>query len=204
MKLILASSSPRRRQLLARLDIPFETVAPRHQEKSQPGESPVETCLRLATEKAEKVAQRYPGALVVGADTLVVLGQQVLGKPADLGDARRMLAALAGRTHQVHTAVALVALEREHRSSFVETTEVTFHTLEKRDIEYYLAVDPPLDKAGAYGIQDWSGVFVERVAGCYHNVMGFPLAKFYKHLKDMGLWPDIAGTKHLEPPSGLA
>ena len=203
MRLILASGSPRRRQLLARLDIPFETIAPRHPEKLLPGESPAESCLRLATEKAGKVAQQAPGALVVGADTIVVLGDQVMGKPTDLGDARRMLAALSGRTHQVQTAVALVALEREHRSNFVETTDVTFHALEKGDIEHYLSTDPPLDKAGAYGIQDWSGVFVQRVAGCYHNVMGFPLAQFYKHLKDMGLWPDLAGTKHLEPPPGL-
>ncbi|MFB0516746.1 MAG: nucleoside triphosphate pyrophosphatase, partial [Candidatus Neomarinimicrobiota bacterium] len=135
--------------------------------------------------------------LVVGADTIVILGKEVMGKPTDLDDARRMLQTLSGQTHLVKTAVALVSLAPEHRSGFVETTEVTFHHLEQDDIERYLTIDPPLDKAGAYGIQDWSGVFVQKVVGCYHNVVGFPLARFHKHLRDRGLWPQLLMIKHL-------
>ncbi len=197
MKLVLASGSPRRHELLARLGIPFETVPSGHSEGGNEFESPRATCRRLAQEKAQQVAQDLPEALVVGADTVVVLDGQPMGKPADVAEARRMLIALSGRTHRVLTALALLALSRDHRSGFVETTEVTFHALDSDDIEYYLAHDPPLDKAGAYGIQDWSGVFVEKVAGCYHNVMGFPLARFYAHLKEQDLWPNLLTTKHL-------
>ncbi|MEE9162902.1 MAG: Maf family protein, partial [Candidatus Neomarinimicrobiota bacterium] len=153
MKLVLASGSPRRRELLARLGIPFETVPSGHAEGGGDLENPIATCRRLAEEKARKVAQDMPEALVLGADTVVVLDGQPMGKPADVAEARRMLTALSGRTHQVLTAMALLALQRGHRSGFVETTEVTFHPLESVDIEHYLAHDPPLDKAGAYGIQ---------------------------------------------------
>ena len=192
MKLILASGSPRRQELLARLAIPFEIIPSQHSEQAYPGEEPASTCRRLAEEKARQVAEDAPNALVVGADTMVVLDGRVMGKPVDLPEARRMLEALSGQTHRVQTGVALVSLEREYQSSFIETTEVTFHTLLSGEIEHYLASDPPLDKAGAYGIQDWSGIFVEKVAGCYHNVMGFPLARFYHHLQETGLWHDLA------------
>ncbi len=197
MRLILASASPRRRELLARLAIPFEIVTPEYDEHHHPDEDPEATCLRLANEKALPVARRFPQDLVIGADTIVILGSAVMGKPTDLDDARHMLQALSGQTHLVKTAVALVSLDLEHRSGFVETTQVTFRRLDEDDIERYLSIDPPLDKAGAYGIQDWSGVFVQKVVGCYHNVVGFPLARFHRHLKDCGLWPRLLTIKHL-------
>ena len=197
MRLILASVSPRRRELLARLGVPFETVRPEYEEQHHPEEDPEATCRRLARGKAKQAARRFPEDLVVGADTIVILGGQVMGKPTSLDEARRMLRALSGQTHLVKTAVALACRDLEHQSVFVETTEVTFHRLEEDDIERYLSLNPPLDKAGAYGIQDWSGVFVQRVAGCYHNVVGFPLARFYQHLKDNGLWPRLLTLKHL-------
>ncbi len=197
MRLILASVSPRRRELLARLEIPFKTIPPECEEQHQPGEDPEATCRRLARQKAMQIAPRFPGNLVVGADTIVILGGQVMGKPVSLDDARRMLQALSGQTHLVKTAVALVCIDPGHHSEFVETTEVTFHLLEEDDIERYLSLDPPLDKAGAYGIQDWSGVFVQQVVGCYHNVVGFPLARFHRHLKANGLWPGLLTPKHL-------
>ena len=133
----------------------------------------------------------------MGADTLVVLDDQVLGKPADLAAARRMLEILSGRTHLVLTALSLVCQARQYRSQLLETTAVTFHNLDAEDIVYYLEVEPPLDKAGAYGIQDWSGVFVSRIAGCYHNVMGFPLAQFYRHLKAAGLLAQLQSRNNL-------
>ena len=197
MKLVLASTSPRRQQLLSRLAIPFDAVPPEHEEQLRPSETPEVGCRRLADEKAQSVARQRPRDLVVGADTIVILGHEVLGKPTDLDDARRMLQALSGQTHLVKTGVALIAADRQHRSGFVETTEVTFHQLKDADIQRYLDVDPPLDKAGAYGIQDWSGVFVQRVAGCYHNVVGFPLAHFYQHLQATSLWGEILTRNHL-------
>ena len=197
LKLILASASPRRQALLARLGIPFQTVPPEHHEAPEENEIPEVTCQRLAQEKALLVARRFPRDLVLGADTIVILEGEILHKPADLDDARRMLLQLSGKTHLVKTAVALVALEMEHQSEFIETTEVTFHTLHQEEVEHYLAVDPPLDKAGAYGIQDWSGILVQRVNGCYHNVVGFPLAHFHQHLKETGLWPRLLSIKHL-------
>jgi septum formation protein len=197
MRLILASVSPRRRELLARLGVPFETVRPEYEEQHHPEEDPEATCRRLARGKAKQAARRFPEDLVVGADTIVILDDRVMGKPASLDEARRMLWALSGQTHLVKTAVALVCRDAEHRSVFIETTEVTFHHLEEDDVERYLSLDPPLDKAGAYGIQDWSGVFVQRVAGCYHNVVGFPLARFYRQLKDNGLWPRLLTLNHL-------
>ncbi|UCH62467.1 MAG: septum formation protein Maf [Fidelibacterota bacterium] len=197
MRLILASVSPRRQELLGRLGISFVTVRPEYEEQHYHEEDPEATCRRLAQGKAIQVAQRFPEDLIVGADTIVILGSQVMGKPDSLDEARRMLQALSGQTHLVKTAVALVCSDLNHQSVFVETTEVAFHHLEEDDIERYLSVDPPLDKAGAYGIQDWSGVFVQQVAGCYHNVVGFPLARFYRHLKDNNLWPRLLALKHL-------
>lgn len=197
MKLVLASTSPRRQQLLKRLGIPFDVVPPEHEEQLRPAETPEAGCRRLADEKAQSVARQRPHDLVVGADTIVILGHEVLGKPADLDDARRMLQTLSGQTHLVKTAVALVSTDRQHHSGFVETTEVTFHPLREDDIQRYLDIDPPLDKAGAYGIQDWSGVFVHRVSGCYHNVVGFPLAHFYRHLQATSLWSEILTRNHL-------
>jgi septum formation protein len=199
MKLILASASPRRRELLTRLDIPFETVAPDFDEEILPDETSEMTCLRLAREKAQQIAAGYPDDLVIGADTIVVLDSLVMGKPKDLKDAHEMLQTLSGRTHTVKTAVVLTALNPGHRSEFVEKTKVTFFPLDKTDIERYLALSPPLDKAGAYGIQDWSAVFVEKVHGCYHNVVGFPLAKFYRHLMQTGLEPALPRRNDLEP-----
>lgn len=197
MRLILASDSPRRCELLARMGIPFVSVSPECDEQPQAGENPEAICQRLAWRKAKQVASCYPGDLVIGADTIVVLGDKVLGKPTDLEDARNMLKALSGHTHIVKTAVALVCHEREHHSDFIETTTVVFHSLDDDDIDRYLNLDPPLDKAGAYGIQDWSGVFVKQINGCYHNVMGFPLARFHQHLKTNDLWPLLLPLKDL-------
>ncbi len=197
MKLVLASGSPRRRDLLSRLGIPFEVAQPGIPEELRPDEDPEAACRRLAADKAETISRSHPQDLVVGADTLVVLDNQVLGKPADLAAARRMLQILSGRTHLVLTALSLACQARRHHSQLLETTTVTFHQLDAEEIAYYLEVAPPLDKAGAYGIQDWSGVFVSRISGCYHNVMGFPLAQFYRHLKAGGLLAELQSRNNL-------
>ena len=197
MNLILASGSPRRRELLSRLGMSFEVVQSGIPEELRPDEDPEAACRRLAAHKADAISRLHPQDLVVGADTLVVLDEQVLGKPADLAEARRMLELLSGRTHLVLTAMSLVCQARRHRSGMLATTAVTFHRLDAEDITYYLKVEPPLDKAGAYGIQDWSGVFVSSISGCYHNVMGFPLAQFYRHLKAAGLLAELQSRNNL-------
>lgn len=197
MKLVLASASPRRKELLSRLGIPFEVVQPGISEELRPDEGPEAACRRLAAQKAQAISRSHPRDLVVGADTLVVLDGQILGKPVDLAAARGMLELLSERTHLVLTALSLVCQAQRYRSQLLETTAVTFHHLDAEDIAYYLQVAPPLDKAGAYGIQDWSGVFVSRIDGCYHNVMGFPLAQFYRHLKAAGQLAHLMSRNNL-------
>ena len=197
MRLILASESPRRRDLLSRLEIPFEVEPAGIVEAFIPGEEVTAGVLRLSGEKADAVAKNHPADLVVGADTVVVLEDQVLGKPKDATDARQMLQALSGKTHKVLTGVTLICHDETHRSSFLELTEVSFHDIGQEDIDYYVSRHAPLDKAGAYGIQDWSGVFVSGIKGCYHNVMGFPLARFHQQLKSAGLFDSIRSINNL-------
>ncbi len=187
MRMILASGSPRRKDLLGRLNIPFDIIKPDIQEEVHPDENPTTYCTRLAREKAETVAQHHGDALVIGSDTIVILDGEIMGKPNDLLEARQMLRRLSGKTHVVKTAVSLQCQSLNICSTFVESTAVTFHPLTESDINHYLEIAPPLDKAGAYGIQDWSGVFVDKVEGCYHNVVGFPLASFYQRLRSFNL-----------------
>lgn len=191
MKMILASGSPRRKELLGRLNIPFDIIKPDLNEELLPDENPTAHCYRLAAEKSETVAQHHADALVIGSDTIVILNEEIMGKPNDLMEARQMLRRLSGKTHVVKTAVSIQCRSLNICSTFVESTTVTFHPLADSDIEHYLDIAPPLDKAGAYGIQDWSGVFVDKVEGCYHNVVGFPLAAFYQRLKSLNLLDKI-------------
>ncbi|MCK4578536.1 MAG: septum formation protein Maf [Candidatus Marinimicrobia bacterium] len=197
MRLILASQSPRRTSLLQRLGIPFDVQPAEIEEAAGDGESPEQTCRRLAREKAGAVADLHPESLVIGSDTIVLLDDALLGKPANLTEARSMLRSLADRTHLVKTAVSMQCRDRGLDTEFVESTAVSFGKVTDEDIALYLETDPPLDKAGAYGIQDFSGVFVDRIEGCYHNVMGFPLARFYRHLRETGIWPELQSRNNL-------
>ncbi len=191
MKIILASQSPRRKALLARLEIAFVVQAANVPETVIADEAPVDACQRLAREKALSVAAEHPNDLVIGADTIVILRDQILGKPFDAAQARNMLRELSGQEHQVMTGVALVNMRDSVDAVFVETTAVRFHELRQADIDYYVEHHPPLDKAGAYGIQDWSGIFVEGISGCYHNVVGLPLARLYEQLIKYEYVPNI-------------
>jgi septum formation protein len=173
LTLILASTSPRRRELIAVLGIPFRVVAPDGvDETPRDGESPRELARRLAAEKAQSVG----GDPVLAADTVVEIDGDILGKPVDADDARRMLQRLSGRTHLVHTAVAVRAGEGVRVEVEVVTTSVRFIPLTPEAIEWYLATGEPFDKAGAYAIQGAGGVFVEGVEGSVSNVVGLPLA----------------------------
>lgn len=182
--LILASRSPRRRQLLERLHLPFTVHPGETEEIVPPGTPPAETVHLLAREKAEAIAPAYPQALTLGADTIVVLDGDVLGKPADDGEAAAMLARLSGRSHTVFTGIALVHAESERSVTAHEMTEVTFAALTAAEIDAYVRTGSPLDKAGGYGIQDDAGaLFVEGVRGDYYNVVGLPLHRFYHTLR---------------------
>jgi septum formation protein len=175
--LILASASPRRRELLAQAGFTFEVVPADVPEIRKPGEDPIRFVTRLAREKAEAVIATHavpPDTMILGADTIVLLDEEVLGKPRDAVDAARMLRLLSGRTHQVITGVCLAKGRERQRAA--EVTFVRFTTLSDQEIEEYVATGEPLDKAGAYAIQGRAGRWVPRIHGCYFNVVGLPLA----------------------------
>ena len=181
--IILASNSPRRRELLGGLDIDFEVKVLPDIEENYPDhlETP-EIPVYIATEKAAAYKDMMAeNDLIITADTVVVLGDEVLGKPVNLDDARRMLRELSGQTHQVITGVCLMT--REHQRSFAVTTDVTFKELTDAEINYYVEKYQPLDKAGAYGIQEWIGyIGVTGLEGSYFNVMGLPVQRIYNEL----------------------
>ncbi|MGH7497111.1 MAG: Maf family protein [bacterium] len=181
--LILASSSPRRAELLRRIGLACEVQASAAPEDDLLHCPPREMVQLLAERKALTVAEKYERALVIGADTTVVLDQQILGKPASPAHAREMLAMLSGRTHQVYTGFALLDQPSRRLMTGVEDTSVTFRRLSPREIAAYVDTGAALDKAGAYGIQDFSAVFTERIEGCFYNVVGLPLTRFYLALQ---------------------
>jgi septum formation protein len=187
MRLILASTSPRRAQILRDAGLVFSIVSSAVDETPIPGEAPGDLVRRLANAKAELVAARSVGpAIVVAADTVVVLEGQILGKPRSTDDARHMLERLSGRTHSVVTGVSLIRLPDVEQRAFVETTLVHFDRLSANEITRYLATDEPHDKAGAYAIQGRAGRYIPRIEGCYYNVVGLPLAHLLLELHELG------------------
>lgn len=188
-KIILASASPRRRELLDRIGVEFEVIA------SGAEETITDTCPARVVEelsccKARDVFERTQGdVLVLGADTVVALGGSIFGKPADRDDAVKMLKSLQGNVHQVYTGVTVLVRDGEkvQEKSFHEKTEVTFYPMTEEEIQSYVDTGEPMDKAGAYGIQGEAVVFVKKIDGDYNNVVGFPLARVYQELKAMGI-----------------
>src|SRR5438477_4265887 len=190
MALVLASASPRRRELLRNAGIAFIIQPSRIPELRREGEAPQACAERLATEKARDVFRQRPQDFVLGADTIVIVGGQILGKPRDEADATRMLRLLSGRTHQVTTGVCLIGPDRKGRRSLEETrsetTLVTMSELSADDIQSYVAIDEPLDKAGAYAIQGIASRWISRIEGDYFNVVGLPVSLVYRMLRDNG------------------
>jgi septum formation protein len=184
-RVILASQSPRRRELLDLVGIAHEVQPADIDESYLTGERPREHAERLARGKTAVIVQREPDAVVIGSDTIVVVDGDVLGKPRDDTDAARMLSRLAGRSHTVITAVA-VAWRGETRSA-VEEVDVTFHPLTREEIDAYVATREPMDKAGAYGIQGYGATIVSRVDGDYFAVMGLPLQRLTRVLASLGI-----------------
>lgn len=187
MEIILASQSPRRRELLERMGVTrFRTLSPDVDEKAFDGLPPEELVRRLSLEKAQAVSTRVDdGSLVIAADTVVALDGTVLGKPIDDLDAFKMLSTLSGGRHQVHTGVTVCKgrdICTEH-----EVTDVTFRELSEQEIEAYVKTGEPLDKAGAYGIQGYGALLIESIAGDYYNVMGLPVCRLGRMLSRFGV-----------------
>jgi septum formation protein len=191
MRLVLASASPRRSELLRAAGIPFEAAAVDIDEAFRTGEKPEHAVARVAEAKAAAGAALHPDAIVLGADTTVVIRGETLSKPVDAADAARMLRLLSGRSHDVLTGVCLCHLGR--RLVHVEPTRVHMAHLGETEIAWYISTGEPLDKAGAYAIQGLASRFVEGIQGSYSNVVGLPISSVYELLKELGC--DILGGK---------
>ena len=206
-KIILASNSPRRKELLAGLDLQFEVRVLQDIDESYPHDLPT---LKIAEFISKKKADAYvetmaDDELVFTADTVVILGDEVMGKPHDEADAKRMLGELSGRTHQVATGVTLSTKERQ--MSFSVVTDVTFKQLSADEIDYYVRTYHPMDKAGAYGIQEWIGyIGVTALKGSYFNVMGLPVQRIYEALKTFSDSKSECGVaiSDVKPECGVA
>jgi septum formation protein len=180
----LASTSPRRSELLTEAGIPFEVRPAYIEELADPELSARELCLINAESKALEVANRFPNRLVLGADTVVSLDNRTFGKPGDLAEARRMLETLCGRVHEVLTGVCLVHRDREKMVRFVESTRVKFRPREEVDLDAYLASVNPLDKAGAYAAQEDEGRLIAHLEGSMSNVVGLPVERLRENLRE--------------------
>ena len=188
-RLILASGSPRRKELFGLLGIPYRIIAAAGEE--QMGSlSPWETVEQLSAQKAYEVGREYPGCWTVGADTVVALNEEIFGKPADEQDAFRMLQLLQGRTHQVYTGVTLLRIDPkgdERRHTFYEKTDVSVYPMTEKEIQDYIRTGEPMDKAGAYGIQGGFCLYVKEIRGDYQNVVGLPVARLYHEMEKIGI-----------------
>ena len=187
-KLILASASPRRAEILRKAGFDFEVVPVYADESPRPDEAATDYVRRLAEEKARTAARQLAKdavddfTFIIGADTVVVIGSEILGKPSSPANAREMLRRLSGKTHDVYSGLAVLQGNGSAHTA-VEKTRVTFQPLSEEEIENYIASGEPFDKAGAYAIQGRGGKFISRIEGCYFNVMGLPLARLYSLLR---------------------
>lgn len=187
---ILASASPRRRELLKRLGIKFQVIPAKREEKITKT-SPADVVMELARQKAAEVAEGFFDdphfQVIIGADTVVSFDGQILGKPKDEEDAFRMLSLLSGQTHQVYTGVTVILGRggKFHMHTFYACTDVTMYSMSREEILRYIATKDPMDKAGAYGIQSLGGIYVKEIHGDYNNVVGLPLARLYQELKKL-------------------
>ena len=178
IQLVLASSSPRRKDILEKINLKFDIRPSTIIEDYSIGLNPIKMAEYWALEKARSIVPCQKNTIIIGADTIVDLEKKIMGKPANPIEAGKMLKALSGKQHIVHTGVALRCEFLNKEISFVESTKVYFYKLNDDWIDQYVSTRMPMDKAGAYGIQDWSSIFLKKINGCYNNVVGFPLARF--------------------------
>ena len=182
--LILASKSPRRKELLSLITSDFEIIPAVGEERADKNLPPSEYVTELARHKAEEIACSHPNDIVIGADTIVVIGKEILGKPKDKTDAKRMLMLLSGCEHSVYTGVCIISENKN--ITFCEETKVRFFELSESEIDEYIATGEPFDKAGAYGIQELGALLVSGITGDYYNVMGLPVGRLSRELKNFG------------------
>lgn len=182
MSLILASASPRRKELLSYITPDFKIIPAKNEEKIDLSLSPDKAVIYVASQKAEEVSRLFPKDIVIGADTMVFCGSTPLGKPRDGEDAAEMLKMLSGKVHKVITAAA-IAFDGKAARSFAEETEVEFYPLTEREIDLYVKSGEPMDKAGAYGIQGAGSLLIKGIRGDYYNVMGLPVSRLYRELQ---------------------
>lgn len=183
-QIILASKSPRRRKLLKQIGLKFKSFSVDLHEEILDGEHPVQTVKRLSLHKMEEASKKVKDGILITADTIVVLDKEIIGKPKNEKDAFKILSKLSGRTHEVYTGFAILNMRSKQKIVSYVKTKVTFRKLTKTEILDYIKTGSPMDKAGAYGIQDdFGAVFVERINGCYYNVVGLPIQKLYKALQ---------------------
>lgn len=183
LPIYLASKSPRRRKLLKQLNLKFKSISVESDELVKPDELPQHSVMRIAKEKMQLARKKIKNGIIITADTIVFLDNKVLGKPRDEKDAFRMLLKLSGRTHQVFSAYSIHNTSTGKTITEFVKTDVTFRKLTNQEIKGYIKTGSPMDKAGAYGIQDdFGAVFVDHINGCYYNVVGLPLSKFYHAL----------------------
>lgn len=195
MKFILASASPRRRELLASIGVEFDVLPSEVPEVHRAGEVPEEYVARLSRDKAAALAARHPERWVIAADTTVLLGEQLLEKPVDPADAERMLGTIAGRTHIVYTGVTLEHAATGYRDTRVAESEVRMLPLSRSEIEWYVRTGEPMDKAGAYAVQGIGAMFIESIHGSYTNVVGLPLATLFQMMRKAGIDPLYSATE---------
>ena len=181
-KIILASKSPRRAKILKMMKVNFKVAPSKIIEEINPKIEQNDIAINLSKAKAETISHRYPNDIIIGADTIVVLNKEIFGKPKNINESKKMLKALSGNSHKVITGVTIMNKKLGILKTFSEMTEVFVREIPTKKIEYYLRNFNTLDKAGGYGIQEWFSVWIEKINGCYYNVMGLPVSKFYKHL----------------------
>lgn len=186
-QMILASTSPRRKELMALLPVDFKIRTKEIEEHIDALLTPQENVCALATQKAEAVALEYADQVVIGCDTVVAYDGQILGKPKDQEDAKRMIKLLSGNVHEVYTGVSLICHNQNIAYSFYETSKVYMKAISDKECEWYVATGEPMDKAGSYAVQGHGGLFVERIEGDYFNIVGLPVHKLYNALKALNM-----------------
>lgn len=189
VKLVLASTSPRRQQLLKQVQIPFTVRTANIDESTIVRDNPTEKVKQLAMEKARRVSFHKPNEIILAADTIVCFDDHILGKPTDKQEAIQMLSMLSGREHDVYTGVAIKTPDRI--TTFYDQTKVAFWPLSLEEIEWYASTEDPYDKAGAYGIQSIGAIFVKKIIGDYYNVVGLPLSRVVRELRKFSIYPEI-------------
>ena len=181
-KIILASKSPRRAEILSMIGVNFRVESSNIYEEINPKIEQNEIAINISKAKAETISHKYPNDIIIGADTIVVFNEEIFGKPKDKNESKKMLKALSGNSHKVITGVTIMNEKLGILKTFSEITEVFVQKIPTKQIEFYVNNFNTLDKAGSYGIQEWFSVWIKRINGCYYNVMGLPVSKLYKYL----------------------